>query len=131
VLETDLFRAWRRSPLAENRQIVLARGLTVVLGVIATGVAFVMADIGNILDGLSGVISLFNAPVLALFLLGMLWRRTSFVAWLAALAVALPATSFVNSCTQVDWSWRFPFSFALAAAITVCLSLVLPREARS
>ncbi len=127
VLESDLFRPWRRHPVNQNRGIFLARAWTVVLGIVATGIAFVMAEIGNILDGLSSVISLFNAPVLALFILGMSWRRTSFPAWLGALALTLPATSFVNRCTAVDWSWRFPLAFTGTLVLTVALSYVFPQ----
>lgn len=126
VLQWDLWGLWRRRPASDRSDIRLARFLTVALGVIATGVAFVMADIGGILDGLSNVISLFNAPVLALFLLGMLWRRTSFPAWLGALAVTLPTMWYVNNRTPVDWSWRFPLSFFLCLALTLVLGAVFP-----
>lgn len=128
VLESDLSGLWRRNPVSDATGIRQARLLTIALGAAATGVAFQMARIGDILDGLSGIISLFNAPVLALFLLGMLWKRTSFRAWLGSLAVTLPTLWGINAATQVDWSWRFPISFALCATVTVLLTVLFPAD---
>jgi SSS family transporter len=130
VLDSDLLGVWRKRHGSEGGEIRVARGMTVVLGAIATGIAFVMADIGGILDGLSSVMSLFSAPVLVLFLLGMLWRRTAFVAWLGALVVSLPTVWYVNNRTPVDWSWRFPLAFVLTLVLTVVLTFVLPRARR-
>jgi len=124
VIGVDLVRPWRRSRGSDGGEITFARWMTVALGIIATGVAFIMADIKDILDGFTQVTSMFSAPVLALFILGMLWKRTSFVAWLGSLAVVPPVMSWINTATGVNWSWRFPMSFALSVLVTVILTQV-------
>ena len=70
--------------------------------------------------------SLFNAPVLALFLLGLLSRHARFAGWVAGLAVAMPATLWLQKTAQVHWVYYFPFSFACTYAVGWCVSLVLP-----
>jgi Na+/proline symporter len=124
VLEVDFLRLWRRSQATAVREIATARWTTVLLGAVSTGVAFVMADIQDILDGFTQVASLFSAPVLALFALGILWRRTSFAAWLGSLGIVPPILSYVNVATKVNWSWRFPLSFVLTVAVTMVLTAV-------
>lgn len=128
VLEYDLFLPRWKRPLSERGAVFRARVATVALGLLATGAAFLMARIGGILEGLSNVLSLFNAPVLALFLSGLLWPWVAFPAWLGALAVALPATAFLNIATKVNWSWRFPFSFSVTFALTLLFSLLCRRR---
>lgn len=133
VIDVDLIRPWRRGTVAEVREIAAARWMTVGLGAAATGIAFIMADIQDILDGFTQVTSLFSAPVLSLFFLGVLWKRTSFAAWLGSLGVVPPLMSTVNTATAVNWSWRFPLSFAASVVVTVVLTHVFaafaPRKA--
>ncbi len=110
VITSDLVRPLRPD-LPDAKALRLARGLTLVLGATATGLAFGVGRFENILDAFSTFMGLFNAPVLALFLLGLLSRRTRFNHWLVALAISMPLALLLRS--HLDWSWRFPVSFAL------------------
>jgi Na+/proline symporter len=97
--------------------IALARIITAVLGICATALAFYVSTIGGIIKAFASFMSLFSAPVLALFLLGVLTRRGNFHGWLAGLAVSVPATVWLQHSIEAHWVYFFPFSF-LAAFLT-------------
>ncbi|HEY5621622.1 MAG TPA: hypothetical protein VIR77_03385, partial [Pontiella sp.] len=102
-----------RKPPTIN-DVTLARVLTVILGIAATGLAFYVSTIGGIIKAFASFMSLFSAPVLALFLLGVLTRTGSFAGWLAGLAVSVPATMWLQKIVEAHWVYYFPFSFAVA-----------------
>jgi len=110
-------------------EVRLARILTIVLGVFATALAFYVSTIGGIIKAFASFMSLFSAPVLALFLLGILTRRGNFYGWLVGLAVSVPATLWLQKVIEAHWIYYFPFSFMIAFPTALLASrLFLNRE---
>lgn len=105
-----------------DRAVPLARILTVVLGVFATGIAFYVSSVGGIIKAFATFMGLFSAPVLALFLLGILTRRGNFKGWLVGLAVSIPATLWLQKSVGAHWVYYFPFSFTVAFLIGLLAS---------
>lgn len=122
VLETDIFPVFRKRQISEQRKIVYARATTIVLGAVSICSAFLMSRLEDLLDGFSFVISLFNAPVFALFILGFAWKRATFTGWAAALLPTLCATWFIKTHTDVNWSWRYAFSFVTSLILSMIFS---------
>ena len=106
-----------------------ARCLVLGLGAVATALAFYVARINDIIVAFASFISLFSAPILALFLLGMLTRRGAFAAWVMAAVPAMICTWCLQEFTPVNWTYYFPVSFAITMLGSVLFSLVLPGEA--
>ena len=129
VLVHDWIRPLRRHAATEAQDVRLARLLTVVLGVAATGIAFYVATMQGIIEAFATFMSLFNAPVLVLFLGGMLTTRLRLPAWCAGTVLAVLATAWVQHGTRVNWVWYFPFAFAVCSGTAVLISLLLPRPA--
>ncbi|MDF7807844.1 sodium/solute symporter [Pontiellaceae bacterium B12219] len=102
--------------------VTLARILTVVLGVLATGLAFYVSTIGGIIKAFASFMSLFSAPVLALFLLGVLTRKGNFAGWLVGLAASIPATLWLQKTIEAHWVYFFPFSFLIAFSVALVAS---------
>jgi SSS family solute:Na+ symporter len=102
--------------------VVLARMLTIALGAFATALAFYVSTIGGIIKAFASFMSLFSAPVLALFLLGVLTRRGNFQGWLVGLAVSAPATWWLQKGVEAHWVYYFPFSFLIAFATALLAS---------
>jgi Na+/proline symporter len=73
--------------------------------------------------------SLFSAPVLALFLLGVLTRRGNFFGWLVGLAVSVPATWWLQKGVEAHWVYYFPFSFLIAFVTALPASRFFKPEA--
>ena len=109
----------------KNQIVTKARCITIILGILATGIAFYVSSIGGLIKAFYSFMGLFSAPILALFLLGVLNRRTAFHHWLIGLAVSLPFTLWLQHGLGVHWVWYFPSSFIVAftvSAIASCFS---------
>lgn len=122
----DFLKPLGLAPRSERGELRLARALVLALGAFATAMAFWAARFEQLIEAYTQIVSLFNAPVLGLFLLGMLTKRATFPGGLAGAAVAIPATLWLST-TPVHWAWRFPFSLSVAFAVGYAASLLLPR----
>lgn len=117
VVENDFIRPLRRRGQAEGHDMRVARVLTLVLGVASTLLAFYVARIGHLIKAFATFMSLFNAPVLALFVLGFMPTRPRFASWLVGASVSIPATLWLQNRVQAHWVYYFPFSFAVAFSL--------------
>ncbi|MEE9368259.1 MAG: sodium/solute symporter [Pontiella sp.] len=102
--------------------VALARFITVALGVLATALAFYISTIGGIIKAFASFMSLFSAPVLALFLLGVLTRKGNFHGWLVGLIASIPATLWLQKTVEAHWVYYFPFSFLITFSIALIAS---------
>lgn len=114
VIINDLLKPLRKTQREDARDVKLARTLTFVIGALATGVAFYVSGFGHLLKAYTGIISLFNAPILALFLLGMLSTRARFKPWLLASILAVGINLWVQHQTDIHWIYYFPLSLGVA-----------------
>ena len=101
-----------------------ARVCTVVYGGGATLVAFYVQTIDGIIEAFAHFMSLFSAPVLALFLMGLFSTRVRFRDWLPGLTVALPVTLWLQHASDISWVFYFPASFLICVVIS-CMSMLL------
>ncbi|MFH0878743.1 MAG: sodium/solute symporter [Lentisphaerota bacterium] len=106
----------------DHQDLNLARGLVVVLGILATAVAFYVAGFQHIIKAYTSFISLFSGPVLALFLLGMLTRRAHFKGWLVGCAASMVVSFLVQYVFKIHWIYFFPFSFGTAFLVGLAAS---------
>jgi ABC-type polysaccharide/polyol phosphate export permease len=119
----DLLKPAGRLPKKRQSTLNLARILTLVLGVFATGLAFYVSTLGQIIKSFFTFMSLFNGPVLALFLLGFFTVRGKFVPWLIAAGITIPATFWFQNSVKAHWVWFLPFATLLCLSISYTLSL--------
>ncbi|MDH3982176.1 MAG: sodium/solute symporter [Kiritimatiellaceae bacterium] len=120
VLITDFSKCTSRTSRLSD--VALARIITIGLGALATALAFYVSTIGGIIKAFASFMSLFSAPVLALFLLGVLTRKGSFYGWLVGLAVSVPTTWWLQKEIEVHWVYYFPCSFLTAFGIALLAS---------
>jgi solute:Na+ symporter, SSS family len=125
VIVNDWVRPFRRRPATEATDVTLARWLTVGLGLLATLAALYAGRIGNIVEMWMGIVGLFSAPVLSIFLLGMLTRRAHFLGWLIGAACAITLTLALRRycAEQIMTIWHFPISFGVTTAVGYLASL--------
>ena len=123
VIIHDFLRPARRTPASEAHDLHLARTLTFVLGAFATALAFYVSRFEHLIEAYTHVVSLFNAPILGLFLLGMLTRRADFAGWAAGALAAIVMTQFVQSFTSLHFAWHFPLALFVTVAVGYAASL--------
>jgi Na+/proline symporter len=117
VLIHDFVRPVRRTPHTEVQELKLARLLTLLLGAFATALAFYVSRFEHLIEAYTHIVSLFNAPILGLFLLGMLTRRADFAGWAVGAGIAIATTQAVQSFTPLHFSYHFPLALFLTVAI--------------
>lgn len=126
VIIKDFVEPLRGLPTDERISVRHARMLTLALGVLATALAFYASTMAHIVKAFATFMSLFSAPVLALFLLGMLSRKAKLGGWLVACAVGIPITWTAQQFTELHWVYYFPLSFLLAFSIGYVVSWLIP-----
>ncbi len=126
VLINDFVRPLRSTPASDQHDLVLARILVVVLGVVATVVAFWITGFAHILEASQTFLGMFTGPILALFLLGVLSRRASFAGWIVGVVVGIALTYYVQKFTQIHWLYYFPISFGSSVVVSYLMSLAIP-----
>lgn len=123
AVSIDFVRRFSSRPLAARTELVVARTVTAVVGVLATGGALLAARWGSgLLETLVTWLGYFAGPLLGLFLLGMLTRRVRERAALlgvaAAIAVTVDLLVFVG---PQPWGfhplWLAPLSFAVTMTV--------------
>jgi SSS family transporter len=108
-----------------ERPVHRARIVTALLGVLSTGLSvllFFVAKAEGIIETFATFMGLFSAPVLALFLLGLLTRRGRFGAWIPAAALGIGFTLWLQQATEVSWIWYFPAGFAVSFGLSLLFS---------
>jgi SSS family solute:Na+ symporter len=131
TVTTDFYRRFR--PGADDRRcLALARGLTVLLGALAAGVALWLASAGvqSLFDQMLEIVGLLGGTLAGLFALGIFSRRASAAGALVGAVASLTLLSWVAFAT--DLSGLLYATVAVVSCVTVgwFASLVLPRSTR-
>ena len=129
-----LIRKWSgKAPFTEKNALVLGRILTVFFVLTTALSAEKLGNSDQIYIFLQTVLSLFQGPVLAILLLGILWPRATGWGGLAGLVLGV-ASCFVLNYTPGLFPSEFPFlfvawySFLFTLVVTVVVSLLTKRE---
>ncbi|MCH2694480.1 MAG: sodium/solute symporter [Acidobacteriia bacterium] len=125
VILNDFVRPFQRRIIPHRQEVKLARILTLILGVFAIGAAFYTVMIGEILKASSAFLSLFGGPVLALFLLGMLTKRTHFRAWVLGTLPSLSVSVWLQNWTEVHFINYFPIAFGISFSLSYLVSFMM------
>jgi SSS family solute:Na+ symporter len=130
----DIYKAYIVKDAPDSHYLNMGRFITVAGIIISVGTAYIAASFSSIMDYVQALFSVVNAPLLATFLLGMFWRRTtpwggfwgvligtivSLVLWL--LEAVWHAVSF--GIGQGSSMWRAVIAFVVCFVVTVVVSL--------
>jgi SSS family solute:Na+ symporter len=135
------------NPKASDQHLLWMGRLTTVWGIaLSVAAAYVAASFNNIMDVLQLVFGYVNAPLLATFLLGMFWRRSTghgafsglvcgtlaaFFhqaltvpkgAWLVNMLSMAPAHKYTSEMAQNFWGaiWAFSTCFIVTFVVSLC-----------
>jgi SSS family transporter len=104
-----------------------ARLLTLILGISATILAFYVSTIGGLIEAFTSFMSLFSAPVLALFLLGICSKRASLGGWLIGTTGSIGLSLWLQHGLETHWVYYFPASFLTVFTLGYVASLIIFR----
>ena len=96
VIINDFIRPLRKAVTSERQYVVMARQLTLVLGMVSVAAGIYASRIGHLFEVVAFFGGLFFTPVCALFLMGVLSRRANFPGWVVGTVVAVAATFWMR-----------------------------------
>ncbi len=119
--------------LSERHILIVGRWFTVIFILLSAILSKTIGDNEGLYNFLQTALSMFQGPVFAILLLGILWKRATQWGGLAGLVLGVCFTTILNNVDGlfpsddpflfVSW-WSFVFS----VIVTVVVSLVTPRE---
>ncbi|RTL66880.1 MAG: Na+/galactose cotransporter [Pseudonocardiaceae bacterium] len=94
VFTYDLWQDWIRPGKSDRYYLQVGRWVTVIGCVLAIGTAFIASGSQNLMDYIQALFSFFNAPLFAIFILGLFWKRmTGTAAWIGLLSGTVAAVA--------------------------------------
>jgi SSS family solute:Na+ symporter len=77
VFSYDIWQTYIVKGRPDKYYLEVGRVVTVIATVIAIGTAFIASNYTNLMDYLQTLFSFFNAPLFAVFIVGLFWKKTS------------------------------------------------------
>jgi Na+/proline symporter len=90
---------------SESGSLKLARGMTVVWGIVLVAIGWVARRWGSVLESGLSIASVTLGLLLGVFLLGVLTRRVREWAAMAGVVAGLGAVLYVRFVTPIAWTW--------------------------
>ena len=92
VFTYDMWQDWLRPGRDDRYYLKVGRAVTVDGCVLAIGTAYLAGSFSNLMDYIQALFSFFNAPLFAIFILGLFWKRmTGTAGWTGLVGGALAA----------------------------------------
>lgn len=128
-----LISLFTRRPISSRHALRVGRIFTAVFVVAGALIAPMMAGQETLYNFIQSGLSIFQGPVLAILLLGILWPRATQWGALAALILGVTFSTILNNVVGVfpsDNPFLFVawWSFVFSMLVTVVVSLITPRE---
>jgi SSS family transporter len=121
----DLYKPFKKK--ADDKHLLRASHvLTLLFGIVQIGVALVaMRQESSALDKALSIASLFNGPVLGVFLVGTFIKRANQTAALTGMLVACGLMLYLKFYTNIAWTWYVLFGSLTTLAVAGLASLFI------
>jgi solute:Na+ symporter, SSS family len=135
----DIYRSYIKRDAPDAHYLWMGRIVTVAGIILSVGTAYLAMHFASIMDYVQTLFSIFNAPLLATFLLGMFWRRTTpwggfwglLVGTVSAIALWIMEQFlhlFSLGSTEGSSMWRGLIAWSICLVVTVTISLFTKRK---
>ena len=133
VFTYDIWQDWLRPGKDDRYYLGVGRAVTIIGCVLAIGTAFIAGSYSNLMDYIQALFSFFNAPLFAIFILGLFWRRmTGTAGWtglvsgtIAAVVVdVLVRTGVFALSSQAGSFVGASAAFVVGVLVAIAVSLV-------
>jgi SSS family solute:Na+ symporter len=116
--------------MSERQELWASKGLTVMWGTVCVVFAFFVGGIADsIIVSINKIGSLVNGPILAVFMLGVLTRKTSGVGAVAGLVAGFGFNLLLwLFAPHISWLWWNVTGFIVACGVGLGVSMLAPNE---
>jgi SSS family solute:Na+ symporter len=137
IFSLDIYKKYFNKEASERKLVLTGRWVVIISMVIAAIVAPALKSLDQAYQFIQEYVGFFSPGVLAIFLLGMFWKKTTAAAGLAGALLTVPVSTvlkFLPSWTNgafPDYPFldRMTITFFAIVIIMVVISLVKPRPA--
>ena len=92
VFTYDIWQDWLHPGKDDHYYLQVGRAVTVIGCVLAIGTAAIAGSYSNLMDYIQSLFSFFNAPLFAIFILGLFWKRmTGTAGWTGLISGTIAA----------------------------------------
>ncbi|MFL5706992.1 MAG: sodium:solute symporter family protein [Ktedonobacteraceae bacterium] len=130
----DIYRSYIRREAPDTHYLWMGRVITVVGILLSVGAAYLAQGFNSIMDYVQVLFSVVNAPLLATFLLGMFWRRTTPWGGFWGLIIGTVSSLFLwigeqflhlfsFGSSEGSSMWRALIAFVICFVVTIAVSL--------
>jgi solute:Na+ symporter, SSS family len=133
VFTYDLWQDWIRPGRPDGYYLRVGRMVTVIGCLLAIGTAFIASSYSNLMDYIQSLFSFFNAPLFAIFILGLFWKRmTGTAGWTGLISGTIAAviidilvrTGVIDLSSQAGSFVGASAAFIVGVIVAVIVSLV-------
>jgi SSS family solute:Na+ symporter len=133
VFTYDIWQDWLRPGKDDRYYLHVGRAVTVIGCVLAIGTAAIAGSYSNLMDYIQSLFSFFNAPLFAIFILGLFWKRmTGTAGWtglvsgtIAAVIVdVLVRTGVLSLSSQAGSFVGASAAFVVGVIVAIIVSMV-------
>jgi SSS family solute:Na+ symporter len=124
----DIFKGLLGWELNEKQELWASKGLTVFWGVVCVVFAFFVGGISDsIIVSINKIGSLANGPILAVFMLGVLTKKTDGTGAVSGLLVGFGGNlALWKFAPQISWLWWNVIGFVVSFTIGYVVGLIRP-----
>ena len=120
-------RLWKGAQFStEAARLKLARGLTVMYGILVIVIAFQAHRFGTLVEASNKAIGLVGGPLLGMFILGMFSRRATVQGAIAGWFVGLLVAAYVCFATTISFLWYTASGFSVTLLTGWTVSRLFP-----
>lgn len=111
ICTIDLYKRWVRGSASEDHYAKFSRWMAATLGVVVAMIALAMINLRSILYTSGTLVSYVTGPLLGVFLLGILFRKSHGKGVAFGVILSVIATLFVGEGLKILWGYRVAFSW--------------------
>ena len=109
----------------DSKELRISRGFTFVLGVIITVLACFVGRLGSIIEIANKLVNSFAGPMLGIFILGMLLRKTEWRGAFVGLSLGIAVTAYCIFDNSVSFMWFGPIGMIVTVVSGKLISFFL------
>ena len=137
IFSLDIYKKYFNAEASEKKLVRTGRWAVIVCMLIAALVAPSLRSLDQAYQFIQEYVGFFSPGVLAIFLLGMFWKRTTAAAALAGAVITIPVSTILKflptwtggAFPDYPFLDRMTITFFIVVAVMVVMSLVKPQSA--
>jgi SSS family solute:Na+ symporter len=135
IFSLDIYKKYFNRQASEKKMVRVGRWAVIISMLIAAIVTPALKSLDQAYQFIQEYVGFFSPGVLAIFLLGMFWKRTTAAAALVGALLTIPISTVlkflplaINGMTDIPFLNRMAITFWIVAAVMIIISLIKPKK---